>query len=144
MTMSDRPFPEESISPEQTAALLGGDEGGPRSLITNPAPSSPLSIADVPDITAPWYPTICQFALSFDGYAYASREHLMALADRQQDAFYRGGVLEPMPLNELRAALFFEQRNYRWNETEPGGKDLRFVRALIAEIANQVREGGAK
>ena len=143
--MSDRLLPEERISPEQTAALLGGDEGGQRSLITNPAPSSPLSIADVPDITAPW-PDICEFALSFDGYRFArgSREWLMFLADRQQDAFYRGGVLEPMPLNELRAALFFEQRNYRWNETEPGGKDLRFVRALIAEIANQVREGGAK
>ena len=54
----------------------------------------------------------------------------------------------PMPptLNELRAALFFEQRCYRWNETEPAGKDLRFIRALVAAIANAVRdrEGGTE
>ena len=141
--MSDRLLPEERISPEQTAALLGGDEGGHRSLITNTAPSSPLSIEQVPDITARW-PAICEFALSFDGYRFArgSRDYLMALADRQQDAFHRGGVLEPMPLNELRAALFFEQRSYRWNEAEPQGEELRYMRALVAAIANQVREGG--
>src|SRR5438093_13154274 len=69
--MSDRLLPEERISPEQTAALLGGDEGGHRSLITNPAPSPPLSIADVPDICAPW-PAICEFALSFDGVPFRS------------------------------------------------------------------------
>ena len=113
------------------------------------SPSSPLSITDVPDITAEWG-EIARFALSFDGYAYASREWLMFLADGLQAAWYErpvlkwapGCIITPPTLDELRGALFFEQRSYRWQETEPQGEDLRYMRALIAAIANQVREGG--
>ena len=69
-------------------------------------PNDTLRVGDVPDITAGW-PEIAEFALCFDGYAYAgSLEACKALAEWMRDD-WRDIHQLPAHLSELRAALFY-------------------------------------
>lgn len=94
-----------------------------------------LTLADLPAPDADWM-EICRFALSFEGYDYASRrcvgEDPTSAAQRLYedvcDSIYeRGSPQEDFTLEDLRCALFRHQRVIRWNEPDvmPAGVDRR-------------------
>lgn len=97
----------------------------------------------VPD--APWFPTLCDFALSFDGYAaLGDFDRLATLANVASESWQQTGEL-PDSLVELRACLFFEQRRQRWLDQAPGefpaeGPWLAYVRALVDAIRMRAGE----
>lgn len=65
------------------------------------------------------------FALSFDGYEYAgSREAAERLRERWREATF----------DELRAALFYEQRRLRWLEQGPNDESDATMRAMVARL----------
>ena len=84
----------------------------------------------VPPAAAPW-PEVFEFALSFDGYSLWV--DVGAYANATSQNWYARGVL-PNDLDSLRACLFFEQRRYRHFDTEPGGSDATYIRALLNAI----------
>lgn len=94
-------------------------------------PTSALTVAMIPADDAPWQ-RIATFALSFDGYEYAgSFERCADIADG------------PMPsdVNDLRAALFFEQRRWRHFGEEPDPCALAHIRAILARLREQLAAG---
>lgn len=105
-----------------------------------------LSADAVPAPDAPWQPDLCEFALSFDGYAAFGGSELVAdLANAASERWHVGGDL-PVDLVELRACLFFEQRRQRWLDQAPGefpaeGSWLAYVRALAEAIRVWASQG---
>lgn len=104
--------------------------------------SADLRIRDLPDISAS-YREIHEFALCFDGYEWAGGfDHLAALGNRVRDQYVEHRKLEDgLTLDQLRGCLFFEQRRDRWNDEfgEPDDLQVRYLRSLVAEIAERVR-----
>jgi hypothetical protein len=104
--------------------------------------SADLRIRDIPDISA-GYREIHEFALKFDGYEWANGlDRLAPLANRVRNLYMEERRLEDgLTLDELRGCLFFEQRRDRWNDEfgEPGDLQVRYLRSLVAEIAERVR-----
>ena len=98
-----------------------------------------LTVDSVPASDAPWFPILCDFALSFDGYAaFGDSDRLGDLANAASERWHQKGEL-PDNLAELRACLFFEQRRQRWLDQAPGefpaeGSWLAYVRALVDAI----------
>ena len=85
----------------------------------------------IPADDAPWL-QIATFALSFNGYAYAgSFERCAAIAN------------EPMPrdIDDVRCALFFEQRRWRHFGEEPDARALAHIRALLARLREHLAAG---
>jgi hypothetical protein len=116
-----------------------------------------LTIEDVPGIDAEWA-EIAEFALTFpDAYdVFGGFMLLSTVANHVRQKWFdgdAGGLLfegewavgNCMPTNltltDLRCLLYFEQRRARWTETVPTGQELRYVRALVAAIAQQVKGG---
>ena len=99
--------------------------------------------ADIGDILSIW-----QYALTVDGYQYATENLGLAcgdLANRKLEAFERDGIWQGS-FEELRCCLFFEQRRWRWFGTEPAGNSLKTIEALFLAIAKhwQIELGDAK
>jgi hypothetical protein len=88
-----------------------------------------------------WYPTIVEFALSFDGYE-AMGSRLPNYARRRFERWKRDGSLS-RDLLHLQACLFMVQRTVRWAEygPEPGptAEELSYVRALLDAIRAAAR-----
>ncbi len=90
----------------------------------------------VPSPRARWE-TIWHFALSVNGYEQYDGE-VADLTDAIEAQWMRSEFL-PGNLEELRFALFMQQRRYRWWGWNPTGRDAKFVRALVATIAEMGR-----
>ena len=99
--------------------------------------SSDLRIEDVPGIDAEW-DDVREFALTFDGYDHTrSLETLARLAERTRELYAQNSSLKGS-LDDLRASLFFEQRREHWTDCEFEGDELRYIRALLAGIAERL------
>jgi len=100
--------------------------------------SDDLTIDDVPDVQASWRDVV-EFALTFDGYNYAGDISKLSRLVRRVRKDYAENSSLKRSLDDLRACLFLEQRAARWNEYEPKSDDLRYVRALLAGIAERLK-----
>jgi uncharacterized protein with ParB-like and HNH nuclease domain/ADP-ribosylglycohydrolase/predicted transport protein len=90
----------------------------------------------IPPPTAGW-DAIGGFALSFDGYAYS--EDCADISSRIMQTFATTGAIDDdETLEDLRAALFFEQRAARHQGDAPEGEGLRFGQAVVAAIRQRV------
>ena len=83
--------------------------------------------------------TWIQFALTFDWYAEkGTHEACAAFADAVRDRWEQAGTL-PVGLNDLRAALFFEQRRWCWSNEGPfNDNEWRYWRSLVEAIRHEL------
>ena len=102
-------------------------------LITNAALRlDHLPAGDAPELE------LQEFALTFDGYReLGSSARLARLANPANERWRQTGEL-PQTLTDLRACLFFEQR--RWHHYGEGFDEetMRYVRALIVRIREEL------
>ena len=89
----------------------------------------------VPGPEAPWYPTIVDFALTFDGYeAMGGFGRLASYAERRFERWKENGSL-PRDLRHLRSCFFMVQRAVRWAFDEtPTAEELAYAHALLDAI----------
>jgi hypothetical protein len=66
----------------------------------------------VPPAGSPFFPDINEFALTYNAYSRVSGVRTAAQIGNGARARYRNDGSFPDDLDELRAALFFEQRRY--------------------------------
>lgn len=100
-------------------------------------PNDELRPEHLPGPDAPWYPTIAEFALTFDGYE-AMGNRLFSYAGRRFEKWRQDGSL-PGDLRHLRSCLFVEQRRVKWSIPEqPEAEQLAYARALIEAIRRVV------
>ena len=95
----------------------------------------PLTRNLVPGVRASWT-AIERFALTFDGYACLG-DGCGGVANAAAERFSSSGAV-PTDLRTLRSCLFFEQRRYRHMDAVPTGQDLKYIRALVEAIRDQV------
>ncbi len=78
-----------------------------------------------------------EFALKFDGYAeMGGSEECATFANSVRARWQSSGSL-PSKLGDLRTAVFFEQRRWRWGDEAPFTEDeWRYWHALV----NAIRE----
>ncbi len=76
--------------------------------------------------------TWIEFALTFDGYAEKrTSEACAAFANAVRHRWEQSGAL-PVGLNDLRTALFYEHRRWRWSDEGPfTEKQWRYWRSLV-------------
>lgn len=80
------------------------------------------------------------FALTFDGYGKYPFEKIGQLGNDARAAWRSSGEL-PQALEDLRAALFFEQRRWRHFAEASGAEDAEYLRLLLEAIHST--SGGA-
>ncbi len=82
-----------------------------------------------------------QFALTFDGYAEkGTHEACAAFANAARERWEQAGTL-PVGLNDLRTALFFEQRRWRWSNEGPfTDNEWRYWRSLVEAIRHELAQ----
>jgi hypothetical protein len=80
-----------------------------------------------------------RFALTFDGYAEkGTHEACARFANAARDCWEQTGTL-PVGLSDLRTALFFEQRRWRWSEEGPfTKKEWHYWRSLVETIRQEL------
>ncbi len=80
-----------------------------------------------------------QFALTFDGYAEkGTQEACAAFANAAREHWKQSGTL-PVGLSNLRTALFFEQRRWRWsNEVRLNESEWHYWRSLVEAIRSEL------
>ena len=88
----------------------------------------------VPPEGAPFFPDINEFALTYNAYNRISGVHAVAQIGNGSRARYGNDGTFPGDLDELRAALFFEQRRYHHFGEGPDGADLDYIQALVGAI----------
>ncbi len=88
----------------------------------------------VPPSGAPWWPDITQFALTYNAYNRVADVHAVGQIGNGARARYGHDGSFPDDLDELRAALFFEQRRYHHFGEGPDGADLDYIQALVGAI----------
>ncbi|MEO8272533.1 MAG: hypothetical protein ABI620_00535, partial [Chloroflexota bacterium] len=119
------------------------------STAVNTMPTSGLRRAHLPPVRAPWYWTLSEFALGFDGYHFAgSLENLVDLGREHVDRFRRTGALPAdLSLDAARACLFFIQRVCRdramdptpGREAGPTTLEIRFAWALVEHLREAIK-----
>jgi hypothetical protein len=79
------------------------------------------------------------FALKFDGYSEKGGfDQCAAFAEKTRTRWESSGAL-PSDLSDLRAALYFEQRRWRWSEEEPFTEgEWRYWHALVDAIRERL------
>jgi len=96
-------------------------------------PDSVNETISVPESDAPWQ-DIWPFALSWNAYdRLGDFDSVAAVANDVSQAWRRSGEL-PHDLNDVRTALFFEQRSYRHSDQMPSGRGADYVRSLLDRI----------
>jgi hypothetical protein len=88
----------------------------------------------VPPAGSPFFPDINEFALTYNAYSRVSGVRTAAQIGNGARARYRNDGSFPDDLDELRAALFFEQRRYHHFGEGPDGADLDYIQALVGAI----------
>ena len=101
--------------------------------------SEELRAHHVPPDDAPWS-AIIYFALRFNGYEHVGGDGAEAVETLQRRArpiheqWQRSGEL-PGSLDELRLALFAEERQYKWTDMSGGDpENMPYVRSLVSRI----------
>lgn len=95
-------------------------------------------VIQVPGPEDPWFPTINEFALTFNGYMRVGDfEAVAKVSDRCSTRFRRDGTL-PDDLDAVRAALFMEQRGWRDQMSSP--YDHPEAKAYIQALVEKIRE----
>lgn len=113
------------------------DAQGRRIIVTpSHVPNHALRKEDVPTPSADW-DVIGRFALTFDGYALWEDE-CEVIANRLRVNHEDGVALRAITLTELRTALFFEQRRFRFSGVEPLEEDRPYIDELVACIRDSV------
>lgn len=88
----------------------------------------------VPDAAAPLR-QIWEFALTYNGYQRrGGSQGAGDLANRALARYEEAGEL-PEDMDDLRCALFFEQRRWRHYGYDPSPADQRYFRALVRRIS---------
>ena len=99
-----------------------------------------LTEADIPPQDANIFSDVDEFARSFDGYKFCgSFEKCRDVGELNFRRWREKGELAET-LNELRTALFFAQRNWRWVGGCPHEDYVPYVKALIEKIRALVRK----
>jgi hypothetical protein len=88
----------------------------------------------VPPEGAPFFPDINEFALTYNAYSRVGGARTVAQIGNGARARYRNDGTFPDDLDELRAALFFEQRRYHHFGEGPDGADLEYIENLVGAI----------
>ena len=91
---------------------------------------------EVPGPDDAYFPTINEFALTFNGYyRLGSRREVAEVARRWSTSYQECGIL-PDDLDTLRVCLFFEQRRWRDQMSSPfdNPKVKTYIRALVEKI----------
>jgi hypothetical protein len=88
----------------------------------------------VPPEGASWWPDITHFALTYNAYNRVGDVHTVGQMGNGVRARFRKGGTLPDDLDELRAALFFEQRRYHHFGEAPDAADLDYIQALVGAI----------
>lgn len=92
--------------------------------------NSELTLEQIPEIDAV-EEVIAKFALTFNGYFYTGNMEETGQRYREiKDEFLDKGTISGT-LSEFRSALFWEQRQTRWDGRS---MDMEFARALIKQI----------
>ncbi len=103
-------------------------------------PNPQLTLKMIPNSQAGW-DVIGAFALNFNGFEYwGSFEACGEKAETAQKIYNNSAEL-PASLTLLRTCLFFEQRRWRHYGYAPDEPAMRYIRALVAAIAEHVRQG---
>ena len=81
---------------------------------------------------------VSAFALTFDAYSY--RDDLGEYANQIAEDYRARGEdsMSGVPLDDLRACLFFEQRRWRHFGRNPEGPDWEHVLCLLEVIRSRV------
>ncbi len=119
------PIPEEM--PPPPLSTVEGLQSRKNGLISN----EDLRLDIVPMSNANWS-HIEPFCLTFDGYAGGQRS-----IDECAEIFHRvtSEGLHEATLEDLRIALFFQQRKIRWNDHMPVQvEDVDLIRPVVAEV----------
>jgi hypothetical protein len=96
--------------------------------------SAELQQDDIPGRDADWWPTINEFALSFDGYErFGSFDACAEMANKCAERYHADGLL-PAELDTLRACLFFEQRRWRHFEANPDEGTMAYLHTVLAHM----------
>jgi len=110
-------------------------------------PDEDLKLKHVPSPNAD-FPTIWEFALTFDGYAEVGDRACGIFANHVADEMPAEERKE-LSLKELRACLFFEQRRWRQNpsgEPDPDPKydveEKKHIRGLVRLIRARLKDRG--
>jgi hypothetical protein len=82
---------------------------------------------------------IQQLALSIDGYEVAGGERCGALANALAEQYHRVGsaAFSEVSTEDIRCALFFEQRRWRHFGEEPDGRAMGYILALVTELGKR-------
>jgi hypothetical protein len=92
----------------------------------------------VPGPEDPWFPTVNEFALTFNGYLRLGNfEAVAKVSDECSSQFRRDGTL-PDELDPVRTALFMEQRGWRDQMASP--YDVPEAKAYIQALVEKIRE----
>jgi hypothetical protein len=96
-----------------------------------------LRAADTIVVPAPedfWFPFVNLFALTYNAYEREGGFEVVAQHAREVREGWNEGSDLPESLTELRSALFFEQRFWRNNQSEPREENRRYIDALLVAI----------
>jgi hypothetical protein len=129
--LRDREIPREPISGEYTDSGKTAAWNEELSLL-GMTPS-----LRVPGPSASWG-EIQTFAQTFNGYVRFGNDQCGALANAVSETYQRAGEL-PADLEQLRNALFFEQRRAHHIGSDPDERSMGYIRALVAKIAEHSR-----
>ena len=90
-----------------------------------------LTLLDIPPVESDW-PTIEQFALTFNGYeVHGSFKKCAEIANSHRHD----------SLTNLRTCLFFEQRRWRHLGREPDEESMKYIRSVLEKIYQKVKLG---
>ena len=91
--------------------------------IPDPIPNELLKLSDVPSTDADWH-TISSFALTYPGYKIHGFDGCAKFANEGHDG----------SIDQLRAALFFEQRRWRHFGDDPDDDAMEDIMTLLDGI----------
>lgn len=97
--------------------------------IPDPIPNERLLLSDIPSNDAAWH-VISSFALTYPGYEIYGFDGCAKFANDGHDG----------SLDQLRAALFFEQRRWRHFGEDPDGEAMADIKTLLDGIRRSLSE----
>ena len=88
----------------------------------------------VPNSDAPWHMEVVQFALTYNGYdRHGGFDAVAAIGNEGYARWQQDGFLG-QDVDQLRCALFFEQRRWRHLDSEPDPEARRYIVDLVQRI----------
>lgn len=108
-------------------------------LMITAIPTAELKVTHLPDAGST-ISELFRFALSFNGYEIVGEDECPALADELHAAWRKDSAsLAEYSIDDLRNALFFEQRVDHW-QSPCGTGDYDFMRAIVRELRSRLTD----